>query len=423
MAGTGGLSAADLDAFVAEVAAELPSERVIVALSGGADSAALAYAVARSGMKGRAVTVHHHLPGSEALVRAATRIAGDLGLEHAVIDAPGGETETELRETRLEALEKSRDAAEWILTGHTRDDQAETVLGNLIRGAGSGGLAGIPRRRFPWARPLLGVPRERTRAVARSVGLPFVDDPENEDPSVRRNRLRNEVIPLLEREFNPELREALARTAEFVAADDEVLEARAAAVPIRCEEEAVLVPAAALAVLPVPVAARVARRALRVVLDPYPGTAADVAAVLTAVSGRTGQIAGGFLAQREGALVAIHPGEPPPPPKPVILETPGESAFGPWRIRAGAPGSAGLGRHGAVVPAGPLVVRAARSGDRIAILDGAKKVFDALAEAGVPPRLRARWPVLESGGTILWVVAVRVADGQGGGVGVAAVKT
>ncbi|HSM01575.1 MAG TPA: tRNA lysidine(34) synthetase TilS [Acidimicrobiia bacterium] len=408
---------------MAEVAAELPPGSVLVALSGGADSAAMAYAVAGSGAPARAVTVHHHLPGSGSLVRAATEIADHLGLEHVIIDAPGGDTETELRQSRLEALEKARDSAEWILTGHTRDDQAETVLGNLIRGAGSGGLRGIPRRRFPWARPLLGIPRDRARAVARAAELPFVDDPQNDDVSVRRNRLRQEVIPLLEREFNPGLREALARTADFVAADDEMLEARAGEVPIRHDEEAVLVPAAALVALPAPVAARVARRALRIVLDPYPGTAADVAAVLAAVSGTAGQIAGGFLAQREGPYVAVHAGEPPSPPEPVGLEIPGEVVFGPWRVVSGAPGSAGLGRHGAVVPEGPLVVRAARPGDRIAIPGGAKKVSDALSEAGVPSRLRARWPVLESDGRIVWVVAIRVAAGQGGDVGVAAVKT
>ena len=417
------MSADDLDGFVAEVARELPSGSVLVALSGGADSAALAYAVAASGVPARAVTVHHHLPGSGDLVRAAGEIASRLGVAHSVVDAGGGETETGLREARLEALEKSREPGEWIVTGHTRDDQAETVLGNLIRGAGAGGLSGIPHHRHPWARPLLGISRERARAVARAVGLPFVDDLQNEDPSVRRNRLRAGVIPMLERDFNPGLREALARTAEFATADDEILEERAGAVPIRRDEEAVLVPAAALAALPKAVAARVARRALRILLDPYPGTAADVAGVLVAVSGTTGQIAGGFLAQREGPFVAIHAGEPPPTPRPVRLSVPGEAEFGPWRIRAGAPGSAGLGRHGAVVPMGPLVVRAARSGDTIAIPGGAKKVSDALAEAGVPPRLRGRWPVLESDGTVLWLVAIRVAAELKGDVGVAAVRS
>ena len=424
MARARGLSPPDLEAFVTEVAGRLPDGPVIVALSGGADSAALAYAVAASGVPARAITVHHHLPGSGDLVRAAVEIAAKLGLGHTVVDAPGGESETELRRARLEALEKARDSDEWILTGHTMDDLAETVLGNLIRGAGARGLAGIPGRRQPWARPLIAVTRERARAVARTAGLRFVDDPMNDDPSVRRNRLRHEVIPAIERDFNPAFREALARTAEWAAADDDVLQSRAAAVPIVRDDEAMLIPTAALATLPTAVAARVARRALRIVLDPYPGSAQDVAAVLSAAEGVTGQITGGFLAVYEGTHVAIHSGEGPAPPPETELVVPGETVWGHWLIRSGPPEAAALGRHGAVVDAtGTLLVRAARPGDRIGIPGGTKKVPDALAEAGVAPRLRSRWPVVESDGRILWVVATRASDERGGGVGMAAVRS
>jgi len=284
--------------------------------------------VARAGVAARAVTVHHGLDASDDLVRAASAIASRLGLAHSVVDAPGGGSETELRRSRLEAIEKSCDPGEWIVTGHTRDDQAETVLGNLVRGAGPAGLAGIPRRRHPWARPLLGVTRERTRRVAGAAGLAFVDDPQNDDRSIRRNRLRHEVIPSLEADFNPALREALARTARLAASDDDVLAARARAVPIRRDDGAVLVPASALVTLPPAVAGRVVRRALRMVLDPYPGSSADVAAVLGAVSGPTGQIAGGFVAVREGPFVAIHAGEEGEAPPPMQVPVPGEVVFG-----------------------------------------------------------------------------------------------
>jgi len=420
MARAGGLSAADLEAFAEEVLAGLPAGRLVVALSGGADSAALALAVARAGVPARAITVHHHLGGSDALVAAATGIAGRLGLAHTIVDAPAGGSETELRQARLEALEKSIDPDEWILTGHTRDDLAETVLGNLLRGAGAGGLSGIPRRRRPWARPLLAVPRERTRGVARAAGLPFVDDPQNDDLEVRRNRIRREVIPALERDFNPSLRASLARTAALAAADDDALADRAAAVPIVVDDEAVLVPAAALETLPPAVATRVVRRALRAILDPYPGTAS--AAVVDAVSGTTGQVAGGFLAEREGPYVAIHAGEPPGSPEPVDLRVPGEAVFGRWVVSAGSAAAAGLGRHGAVISGRALCVRSALVGDRIAVPGGSKKVVDALAEARVPRRLRSRWPVVVADGTIAWIVAVRVAAGEGGGVGLSAVK-
>jgi tRNA(Ile)-lysidine synthetase-like protein len=92
-------------------------------------------------------------------------------------------------------------------------------------------------------------------------------------------------------------------------------------------------------------------------------------------------------------------------------------------IVSGAEGDAALGRQGAVIAAtGPLVVRAVAPGDRIRVKGGTKKVFDALGEAGVPRRLRRRWPVVESGGRIAWLVSIRAADERDGDVGVAATR-
>jgi tRNA(Ile)-lysidine synthase len=413
----------EVAAFAAKVTAFVPTGAVVIALSGGADSAALALAAVAREDPVRAITVDHGLPGSALLVAAAREIAAVLGLTHEVVEAHGGVSETDLRLARIEAIEAALRPGEVVLTGHTRDDQAETVLGNLLRGAGPAGLAGIPARRGVWIRPMLDISREAARRIAGLAGLPFVDDPQNDDPAIRRNQLRQVTIPSLETRYNPALKAALARTARLAAADDEMLEKRAAAVPIRREEEAVLVPAAALATLPTPVGSRVARRAIRMLLDPYPGSAEDVAAVMDAVSGTIGQLAGGLLAEREGPFVTIHSPEAPAVPKPVELPVPGSVRFGAWLIVSGAEGDAALGRQGAVIAAtGPLVVRAVAPGDRIRVRGGTKKVFDALGEAGVPRRLRRRWPVVESGGRVAWLVSIRAADERDGDVGVAATR-
>ena len=425
MARTRGLSPPyeEVAAFAAQVTAFVPTGPVVIALSGGADSAALALAAVAREDPVRAITVDHGLPGSALLVAAAREIAAVLGLTHEVVEAHGGVSETDLRLARMEAIEAALRPGEVVLTGHTRDDQAETVLGNLLRGAGPAGLAGIPARRGVWIRPMLDISREAARRIAGLAGLPFVDDPQNDDPAIRRNQLRQVTIPSLETRYNPALKAALARTARLAAADDEVLEKRAAAVPIRREEEAVLVPAAALATLPTPVGSRVARRAIRMLLDPYPGSAEDVAAVMDAVSGTIGQLSGGLLAEREGPFVTIHSPEAPAVPKPVELPVPGSVRFGAWLIVSGAEGDAALGRQGAVIAAtGPLVVRAVAPGDRIRVKGGTKKVFDALGEAGVPRRLRRRWPVVESGGRVAWLVSIRAADERDGDVGVAATR-
>lgn len=407
MARTGGVTAAQ-ESVLGAVATALPTGPVVVALSGGADSAALAWAVATLQAPARALGVDHGLAGSARLMRAATAIAQHLGLRFDVIRVdPDGTSEGALRTVRLAALEGAATADETILTGHTADDQAETVLGNLIRGAGAAGLAGIPSRRGPFARPLLGVRREVVRLAAAEAGLPFVDDPENADMSIRRNRLRLETLPHLS-EYNPQVVESIGRSARLVEADDMFLEALAAEVPVRLDEEAVIVPAAVLRTLPTPVATRVVRAMLRAAGGPYAGEAADVDAVMAvATTGTTASLSGDLRATRERAVVVVHPNRPVPPPDAVSLDTAGSARFGPWIIRAD-PG-------GVRVPVGSRAqVRAPAVGDRIAIGGGHHKtVADALQEAGVPVRLRARWPLVVDGDRIAWIVGVRTAPGDG----------
>jgi tRNA(Ile)-lysidine synthase len=417
MAGTSGLSGPGR--VVLEAAACLPDAPLLVALGGGADSTVCAWAAVELGRRVRTATVDHGLPASPSLIEAARRLAARLGLDHRLLPAPPeGRTEEALRLARYRALEAEAGPEEVIVTGHTRDDQAETVLANLARGAGTPGLAGIPARRGRWCRPLLAVSRAEARAAADGLGLPYVDDPENEDPARRRNLLRHRVIPLLEEGVGPGVRPALARAAGLLAADDAVLARAAARVPLRRDPDALRLPAAALSTLPEPVAGRAVRRALRLLLDPYPGVAEDVRAVLRVAAGEVPclPVQGGHLACREGPWVALCL-PPPPPPGPMPLPVPGEAVFGGWRLSAEGPVAhprpAPVGRRHAladpVVAAAGLTVRAAVPGDRVDGGRGTKPVAAALREAGVAARLRRGWPVVVAGGTIVWVAGARLA--------------
>jgi tRNA(Ile)-lysidine synthase len=198
---------------------KLPEGRLTVALSGGADSGALAYLLHELGREMGLVHIDHQLEASPAMAGAAGEIAEKLGvpLETFTVDVePGASLEARARDARYGVLE-TLDAA--VVTGHTRDDQVETMLINLIRGSGPRGLAGIPRFRTPNIhRPMLEITRSETREIATLAGLPFVDDPMNEDMALTRNRIRLQILPLM-REFNPQLDAALARTAEMIEAD------------------------------------------------------------------------------------------------------------------------------------------------------------------------------------------------------------
>jgi tRNA(Ile)-lysidine synthase len=401
--------------------ATLPPRPVLVALGGGADSAVLAWVAVRLGRPVRAATVDHGLPESPALIAAARALAAELGIPHRVLPCrAAGTSEAALRIARYSALEAEATPGEVLATGHTGDDQAETVLGNLLRGSGAVGLAGIPARRGRWCRPLLGLSREEARAAADELHLPYADDPGNEDLSRRRNVLRHEVLPLLEQRLGPGVREALGRAAALLAADDGELEARAGAVPIRATSRGVLLPAAALVTLPPPVASRVVRRALRMVLDPYPGHRRDVEAVLSVAGNRPWTalpLQGGNLAVRDGPWVVLRPAGGGASLEPVALPVPGRTHFGPWWLQAEAAGAASgpapVGRRSALLDAtaagGGLTVRAAVAGDRIDRGAGHKPVFEALREAGVPAGRRRGWPVVVSGGTIAWVPGARLA--------------
>ncbi|MBU1226661.1 MAG: tRNA lysidine(34) synthetase TilS [Actinobacteria bacterium] len=417
MAGAGRLtsSAASL---LERVGGGFPSGPIAVALSGGADSAVCAWAAMAAGRQVRAITADHGLPESAALVAAAVEISAMLGLDHRVVAAGCDDTsEAGLRVARYAALEAAAAPGESLVSGHTADDQAETTLGNLLRGAGALGLAGIPSRRGRWHRPLLGESRAVVREAAVELGLPFADDPGNLDVRIRRSRIRTEVIPYLE-QFNPSLRPALVRTAQLSADDEAALEGRASAVPIGWAAGEVRMAAAALAAVPKAVASRAVRRGLRMLLDPYAGDLSDVIAVLSVAAGEApaASISTGLVAAREGPWVTIFEPGALPPPLEAVLPVPGDVRFGRWVIEADRVEAAPLpplSRRVLALPSdhGRLLVRAARSGDTIAMGEGSKSVAEALREAGVPARLRVVWPVVTEAGRMVWVIGSRHAAG------------
>ncbi|MCG8924553.1 tRNA lysidine(34) synthetase TilS [Lentzea sp. CC55] len=205
-------------------------EAVTVAVSGGADSLALAAAVSRLVPGASAVVVDHQLqPGSADVAAKAARQCADLGLvprvEPVVVSGPGG-PEAAARNARYAALRPSSGV---VLLGHTLDDQAETVLLGLGRGSGPRSIAGMRAFDAPWGRPLLGVSREVTRAACAEQGLQPWDDPHNADPSFTRVRLRTEVLPLLESVLQGGVASSLARTAAQLREDCDALDSLAAA--------------------------------------------------------------------------------------------------------------------------------------------------------------------------------------------------
>ncbi|MGH8924948.1 MAG: tRNA lysidine(34) synthetase TilS [Acidimicrobiia bacterium] len=195
-----------------------PSGPLLVALSGGADSAALAALIVDRSPT-RAVHVHHGLATSAQMEEAAQAIAAQLNLPLVVKRITVEPfSENAARTERYRALDSVLAGGEWLLTAHTRDDQAETVLFNLLRGSGRGGLQGIPARRGQIVRPFLEVSRSETREFASLAGLPWRDDPQNEDLSYLRNRIRHRLLPTLEAEFNPGVRSALVAAADALSA-------------------------------------------------------------------------------------------------------------------------------------------------------------------------------------------------------------
>lgn len=248
------------------------NDLVLVACSGGADSLALAAALSfeaeRMALRAGGVTIDHGLqPGSAAQAERTVATLTALGLEpvgsvRVEVDSIGG-PEAAARSARYAALRTVADTerAVAVLLGHTRDDQAETVLLGLGRGSGARSLAGMRHRTGLFRRPLLEVDRVTTTSACRDQGLMPWDDPHNDDPAFARVRVRRDALPALERAIGPGVARALARTARQLGDDADALDGWAADAHTRCADDAGRLEVSGLEGLPVAVRTRVLRLA------------------------------------------------------------------------------------------------------------------------------------------------------------------
>lgn len=398
----------------------LPAGRPILALvSGGPDSMCLLHLMLRvhDGPVG-VLTVDHGLrAGAAAEADAVCAAAAALGCEAHRVElglAGGPGVQERAREARLEAALAVADRHGYarIATGHTADDQAETVLFRIARGTGRTGALAMAPRRGRIIRPLLCLRAEETRRWCVEHGVATADDPSNRDDVHRRVRVRRELLPALER-VHPGAAGNVVAFAELLRDEAEVLEAavdeawaRAAAPDGGLRTEALLAEPPALRRL------LVRRLIAGAGLPAGAGERAHVERALE-VAARGGRISlpgAGGVARERGALVAFGP--EPPVPAAVPLGVPGRARFGDVAVRAEvgvaippAPGAV------AVRVGGPYEVRAPRPGDRIAVAGvGHRSVGRVLADAGVAARLRPRVPVVARGDHVLWVVGHRAGD-------------
>lgn len=431
--------------FVRRSGALRAGERVLVAVSGGADSSALLHILASVSrelpLELRAAYFDHGLRGADAARRehdAVAALAADVGVP---LRIGAGHVRQLAREQRLPLEDAARRAryqflasiaaeegCDVVATGHTLDDQAETVLLHLVRGSGLAGLAAMAAR-SPWpfgpgpdlARPLLGLRRSDTAAYCRASGIALAEDESNASPSFTRNRVRHELLPLL-RTLNPRIEQALAQLATSVQGDLALLEEMAAAaLPSDTARGELRIARERLRRLPPALRLHAARLAAARVLPPGAGLrAAHIRAVSEAADLPAGAVlelpAGVRLYADHDAVVLSPRGAPEPvPAEPVPLAVPGVTDVAGWRFETAVTEPSATPAGAVVVDAdavGPwLAVRRRRPGDRFQPLGMAedKKLQDFLVDAKIPRRERDALPLVVCERGIVWVTGVRLA--------------
>jgi tRNA(Ile)-lysidine synthase len=418
-----------------------PGDRVGVAVSGGADSVALLRALlelkSELGIVLSVVHLHHGIRGDEA--DADERFVADLAkhfdleLHHEKTDTPQhSETEKlsletaarDLRYTFFGRLLESN-ACDKIATAHTLDDQAETVLLRILRGTGTRGLAAIPPLRDASpvlaariVRPLLGIHRIEVEAYLTSLHQPWRDDSTNRDPQHLRNRIRHELLPQLEHDYNPALRQSLVNLAEIARAEEEHWVAQLAPLltdPLMMDRSKFLsLPLALQRRLLLAQAERLnlsagfddIERMLRIAA--HPGTAHG--------------FEGGWDVRSTKEQLIIERAKPTAVAESydLLLPVPGEVTLpSTLRLRAALvhpAESASYNSSTLLAPDGlhlPLRVRNWQPGDRFwpAGSKQAEKLKRLFQEKHIAAEARSAWPVVLSAGTIVWVRGFPVATG------------
>lgn len=296
-------------------------EKIIVACSGGADSLALSYAVSKEAEKLAlsviGVTIDHQLQ-TQSRVQAERVIDQftSMGINvseicSVTVDVTDG-LEASARRARYGALDaaSSEHGATRIFLGHTRDDQAESVLLGLARGSGARSLSGMAVRNGKYIRPLLGITREETLAACNEVNLDAWQDPHNSDPQFLRVRVRTQVLPVLEESIGPGVSAALARSAQLLRDDADALDGWADAEFKKINGKSIEVDP--LARLPRAVRTRLLRMAIYAAGAPQGSITADhlsaIEALVTSWHGQgVASLPGGVKVRRKSGRLSLLP--------------------------------------------------------------------------------------------------------------------
>lgn len=399
----------------------LASTRPLLMVSGGPDSVAMLCAVAGAGTDPVVLHVDHGLRGEES--REDARFVRDLcerlgvACEVRQVRLGGSNLQEEARKQRYRLAEEiaGEQGLSAIATGHTADDVAETVLMNLARGSGLRGLSGIPPVRGKIIRPLIERRRAEVLAYLNWLKQPYRTDATNLTPKYARNRVRLEVLPVLE-ELYPGAGANIARVSRLLRDDLEVLEGLVAKVVRWRGGEEVVVPLDELGPMPLALKRHAVRRAYSALVgDEASLDSAAVEGVLDLARNtdgtRTMRLAGSVTAAvRYGEELAFYRAVESFPGEIDLLA--GRQGFHDWliEVREVEGFDAGDAARPEVayldVGKGPYRVRMAREGDTIRPLGlgGAKKVMRAMMDRRVPSDLRRGTPVVvDSGGEVAWI--------------------
>ncbi|CAB4703064.1 unannotated protein [freshwater metagenome] len=205
-------------------------DRIVVAVSGGADSLALAYAVSmevkKLALQLSAVTIDHQLQDKSndqaaTVVEQMKTLGIECTIEKIAVEITDG-LESSARRARYEAFDRLNSVA--IFLGHTHNDQAETVLLGLSRGSGTRSLSGMAEVNGKYIRPFLTITREQTEQACAEIGLTPWNDPHNKDSQFARVRVRTQALPVLEETIGPGISDALVRSAQILRDDADALD-------------------------------------------------------------------------------------------------------------------------------------------------------------------------------------------------------
>ncbi|OQX66224.1 MAG: tRNA lysidine(34) synthetase TilS [Desulfococcus sp. 4484_242] len=424
-----------------------PGDRVVAAVSGGADSVCLLDVLDRLRNTLRITLIVAHLdhglrPDVDEQETAFVRdLAASRGLDFAFkrvnppMDPKGPSLEEKARELRYRFLKKVQAGwgAQRIATGHSLDDQAETVLMRLLRGSGPAGLSGIPPvRKDGIVRPLIEITREEIRSYLDHMGLAHVTDASNFDVTYLRNAIRRHLLPQLET-YQPRIKEILGRTAEIAREDNRYLTGRAEAWLSEKAEmgsEGPVLPVSGLMGLPPSLQNHAVRAALKIMTGSLRRIGvAHINAVRGLVMGSRPQagitLPQGLVVRRVYDRLYFSRG--PSAPRndyAVVIEGPGT-----WHIDAlgcdicleeapAGPSIQGLEAGGWIACldaeriAFPLTLRSVQPGDRFVPLGmkGHKKLKDFFVDRKIPSRVRSRIPILAQGNRVVWVCGLRIDD-------------